>query len=206
MAAHLSHRLQPAGFVAIVWCSIVLATGFVVARTYLRITRVKRLGYEDHWIYFAFLILVVNAVLQTLQVPNLFDIERARAGLQQPGSSLTLNGDRYIQYEFCILGLFWTVLWSVKGSWLAMYWRFFDELDLYRGRWKGVALFVFATYAGCWVASSLVCQPVSTLFHFGDFSCFLEIKSLLVNLFDRSMRENQSYGNISHLSHLQYGS
>ena len=62
------------------------------------------------------------AVLQTLQIPNLYDVERARAGQQLPGSSLTWNGDRYIQYEFCILGLFWTVLWSVKGSWLAMYW------------------------------------------------------------------------------------
>ena len=181
MAAHLSPLLPPAGLVAIIWSSAVLAAAFVVARTYLRVTHVKRLGYEDHWIYFAFLTLVVNAVLQTLQIPNLYAVEEARAGLQPPGLSLTWNGDQYVEYEFCILGLYWTVLWSVKGSWLAMYWRFFDELDLYRGRWKIVALFVFATYAGCWVASSLVCQPVSTLFHFGDFSYFLEIKNLLVN-------------------------
>ena len=189
MGAPLSHRLQPAGLIAILWCSVGLAAVFVVVRTYLRVTRVIRLGYEDYCIYFAYLMLVINAVLQTVQVPNLYYIDRDHAGLQPPEALLTWNGNQYIKYEFCILGLFWTVLWSVKASWLAMYWRLFDGLQLYRGWWKGVVLFVIGTYAGCWVASALVCHPVSGLFHFGDFSCFLQIKDVIVDLLDRSMRK-----------------
>ena len=206
MGAPLSHRLNPADFIAIIWCSVALAGIFVIARTFLRITRIKGLGLEDFCIYFAYLMFVLNAVLQTLQVPSLYGIDRAHAGLQPAVALLTSNGDQYIKYEFCILGLFWTVLWSVKACWLAMYWRLFNGLQLYRGWWKAVALFVFATYAGCWVASALVCHPVSAFFHFGEFSCFLEIKNVFVNLLDRSMRKSQRYGNINNLSHVHYGS
>ena len=175
MGAPLSHRLQPAGLIAIVWFSVGLATMFITARIFLRLTRVKGLGCEDFCIQFAYLMLLVNAVLQTVQIPNLYYINRVHTGLQPPSALLTLNGDQYVKYEYCILGLFWTTLWSVKACWLALYWRFFDGLQLYRGWWKAVALFVFVTYAGCWIVSSLVCHPVSAFFHFGEFPCFLEI-------------------------------
>ena len=206
MGAPLSHRLQPAGLIAIVWCSVGLAGMFVIARTYLRIARVKGLGIEDYFIYFAYFMLIVNAILQTVQVSDLYYIDRVKAGLQPPGSLLTWYGNQYIKYEFCVLGSFWTILWSVKACWLAMYWRLFDGLHRYRGWWKAVTLFVFTTYAGCWAASSLVCHPVSAFFHFGDFPCFFEIKNVLFDLLDRSMRKSQQYGNINHLSRVHYGS
>lgn len=120
-----------------------------MARTFLRIIHVKRLGFEDHCMYFAYLMLIVNAVLRTVHVSDLYYIDRVHAGLQPPGTLLTWNGDQYVKYEYCILGLFWTTLWSVKACWLAMYWRLFDGLQLYRGCRKAVALFVCATYAGC---------------------------------------------------------
>ena len=110
MGTPLSNRLQPAGLIAIVWFSVGLATMFIIARTFLRVTRVKGLGYEDFCIHFAYLMLVVNAVLQTVQVPDLYYIDRAQAG-----ALLTWNGDQYVKYEYCILGLFWTTLWSVKA-------------------------------------------------------------------------------------------
>ena len=206
MAAPLWHRLQPAGLVAIIWSSVVLAGIFVVARTYLRLTRTKGVGFEDYWVYLAYFMLVLNSVLQTVQVSDLYTIDKSHARLQPPGAFLTSIGNRYIKLEFCILGIFWTILWSVKASWLATYWRLFDGLQLYQGRWRGVALFVFVSYAGCWVASALVCRPVSAFFHFGDFACFLEIKNVHVDLLDRSMRKSRRHGDINHLSHLQYDS
>ena len=104
MGAPLSHRLQPAGLIAIVWLSVGLATIFIIARTFLRLTRVKGLRYEDFFVS-AYLMLVVNAVLQTVQIPDLHYIDRVHAGLQ-PLS----DGDQYIKYGYCILGLFWTIL------------------------------------------------------------------------------------------------
>ena len=49
-----------------------------------------------------------------IQVPSLYEVDGARAGLQPPGTSLTWNGDRHIEFEFYFLGSFGTILWSVK--------------------------------------------------------------------------------------------
>ena len=166
----------PAGvFIAIVWLSVVLAGAFVILRTLIRITRIERLGFEDHWLYFAYITLIINAVLQTLQTPHLYYSARANAGLEQPGAALLWHGDQYVKYEFCIIGLFWTVLWSVKASWLALYWRLFKRLQDYQRWWKGVTVFACATYAGCWILNLIICHPASPHFSFGDFSCFLKI-------------------------------
>ena len=172
----ISQHLPAAGLIAIVWCSVALAGAFVIARTHIRITRVERLGFEDHWLFFAYLLLVINAVLQTLQTWHLYYINKANAGLEPlSGAALLWHGNEYVKYEYCIIGLFWTILWSVKASWLALYWRLFKGLQLYQRWWKGVAVFVFATYVGCWLAILAVCHPVSAFFHFGYSSCLLKI-------------------------------
>ena len=206
MAAPLLHSLPSTALIAIVWSCVALAVVFVAARAYFRVTSNQVLGFEDHWIHFSYFVLVVNSVLQTVQVSDLYTIEEYYARLQPPEASLTLIGNRYIIFEYCILGFFWTVLWCVKASWLAAYGRVFDGLQLYRGRWRSVVLFVIVSYVGCWVVNLSVCHPVSALFHFGKFPCFLEIKKVHVNLFDRSMRKSRQYGDINHFSHLQYDS
>ncbi len=186
----ISQHLPVGGLIAIAWSSVGLAGAFVIARTRIRITRVERLGFEDYWLYFAYLILIINAVLQTLQTRHLYYLDRANAGLEPLGATLLWHGNQYVKYEFCIIGLFWTALWSVKASWLALYWRLFKGLQVYQRWWMAVAAFVLGTYAGCWIASSLNCHPASAYFHFGDFWCFLKIWNIFVDLLDRSMRKS----------------
>ena len=48
----------------------------------------QRLGYEDYWIYFAFLIKIINAILQTLQTRHLYYLDRANVGLEPSGATL----------------------------------------------------------------------------------------------------------------------
>ena len=171
----LSKHLPPGGLIAIVWCSVALAGAFVILRTLIRITRIERLGYEDHCLYFAYISLIINAILQTLQIPHLYHLTRANVGLEPDEAALLWHGNEYVKYELCIIGLFWTVLWSVKASWLALYWRLFNRLQVYQRWWKVVVVFACATYAGCWILNLITCHPASPHFNFGDFSCFLEI-------------------------------
>ena len=92
-------------------------------------------------------------MLQTLQAWHLYYIIKATAGLEPLSEAeLLWHGNEYVKYEYCIIRLFWTILWSVKASWLALYWRLFNGLQVYQRWWKGVAVFIFATYAGCWLA------------------------------------------------------
>ena len=176
----LSSHLPVGGLVAIVWCSVALAGAFVMARTRIRLTRIGRLGYEDYWIYFAFLIKIINAILQTLQTRHLYYLDRANVGLEPSGAMILWHGDQYVKYEFCIVGLFWTTIWSVKASWLTVYWKLFDRLQVYKRWLKVVVVFVSLSYAGCWIAISMNCHPPSAYFQFGDLSCFFKIQNRLL--------------------------
>ena len=86
----------------------------VVARTLIRITKAERLGYDDYWIYLAYLLLCVNALLQTIQTPYIYHLVRVRAGLEPAGEDFLKDGSAYLRYEFAIIGLFWSILWSVS--------------------------------------------------------------------------------------------
>ena len=99
--------------------------------------------------YLAYLILIVNAVLQTLQTPYLYYLEKGNVGLVPINEAFLWHGNQYMRYEFNIIALFWTVLWGVKASFLALYWQLFTGLAVYM-RWRmRVALFVFGAYVGC---------------------------------------------------------
>ena len=61
----------------------------------------------------AYLILCVNAVLQTVQTPYIYHMVRVRAGLEPADEGFLKAGNAYLRYEFAIIGLFWSLLWSV---------------------------------------------------------------------------------------------
>ena len=101
------------------------------------------------------------------------------------GQPLLDNGNKYVHYEFVIIGLFWTILWCVKASFLALYYRLFDGLPKYRKAWWAVVIFTVGAYIGCWVSfrsyhttraqidtsqisSVWTCHPPANYFHFGQ--------------------------------------
>lgn len=87
----------------------------VIARTLIRIVKPERLRYDDYWIYLAYLILCINAVLQTVQTPYIYHLVRVRARLEPTSEAFLKDGNAYLRYEFAIIGLFWSVLWSVSA-------------------------------------------------------------------------------------------
>ena len=87
----------------------------VIARTLIRIVKAEHLAHDDYWIYLAYLILCVNAVLQTVQTPYTYHMVRVRAGLEPADEGFLEDGNAYLRYEFVIIGLFWSILWSVSA-------------------------------------------------------------------------------------------
>lgn len=82
----LAGALPLDGLITIVWIGSSLAGFFVAARRAIRVKNGK-LHKDDYFIYAAFLFLVVNAILQTLQAPHCYNPARRRAEL----STLTLE-------------------------------------------------------------------------------------------------------------------
>jgi hypothetical protein len=111
--------------------------------------------------------LLTQAILQTLQNHSLYYLIYASAGEVPAGKALLDQGNIYVRYQFVIIVLFWTVTWSVKYSFLALYYRLFNGLAIYRKIWWAVVIFAAMTYVGCWIASVWTCHPPSTYFDFG---------------------------------------
>ena len=163
----LTKKLPEEGHIGIAWAGVGLAFVFVVSRTVIRIHKVGKLDYDDYWIYVAWVLLAVNAVLETLQTPHLYYVSLATAGLVPLDAKLFHHGNLFVRYEFVIIGLFWSVLWAVKASFLTLFWRLFDGLPVFRKSAVAIAVFAFLAYVGCWIASIMNCHPASLYFKFG---------------------------------------
>lgn len=155
--------------VALVWTSFGVASVLVTLRTVTRLKfTVRRLTAEDYWIFLAFASLLTLCILETIQLPSLFHITAVLAGAIPLSAQLITFTEDYLKYEFAIIILFWTVLWCVKASFLALYLKLFRELVIYRRVWYFLAVFTFLAYAGCIITLCLSCGHISNFFKFGQ--------------------------------------
>ncbi|KAL2860986.1 uncharacterized protein BJX67DRAFT_375674 [Aspergillus lucknowensis] len=157
VATHLSEG----GLIAVTWTGAGLGVLFTGCRLAIRITRMKRLLADDYFILLALFFLVANAILQTLQAPHLYYII-----LTPMTGDIVYHSQMYVHFMFVIIGLFWSVLWSVKAAFLALFWGMTDHLPHYRRWWWGIVVVCVGSYAGCWLTSAFTCHPPSDYFKF----------------------------------------
>lgn len=155
-------ELSMTGLIAITWTGTGVSILFTSARIAIRIVYVKRLLADDYFMLLALAFLITNAVLQTLQAPHIYYIV-----FNMTGPDIVDHGLRYTHYEFAIIGIFWSVLWSVKASFLALFWMISNGLPRYRRVWWATVVFAALAYIGCWIGSVYTCHPPSNYFKFG---------------------------------------
>ncbi|KAI9375900.1 hypothetical protein BJX61DRAFT_539355 [Aspergillus egyptiacus] len=161
VAVHLSQS----ALVAVTWIGAGLGVLFTGLRLAIRLTRLKRLLADDYFILLALFFLIANAILQTLQAPHLYYLV-----LRPLSGDLARHALMYVHYMFVIIGLFWSILWSVKAAFLALFWKMTRNLPGYRRWWWAVVAFSFCSYTGCWLASAFTCHPPSDYFRFARCS------------------------------------
>ncbi|AEO60051.1 hypothetical protein MYCTH_2140156 [Thermothelomyces thermophilus ATCC 42464] len=149
----------------LIWVCFSAACLFVALRTIIRVrspASTRRLGpLEDCWIFLALAALLALCVLETIQLPSLYYITSVLSGDLELMSAegVMSHTKNYLRYQFPIVILFWTVLWSVKGAFLALYWRLFRDLTWYRGAWFVLTVFTVLAYGGCVTTLALSCGP-----------------------------------------------
>ncbi|KAN0105858.1 hypothetical protein V8E51_008734 [Hyaloscypha variabilis] len=158
--------LPPQALLAVVWTSFSVACLLVILRTAIRLKYMPRLTMEDYWIFVALTTLLTICILQTIQQPNLYFMLATIAGIIPISDNLISSVEQYLRFEFPLNLLFWTVLWSVKASFLALYFKLFRELPIYRRVWYCLAAFTFVAYVGCWITLATSCHPLSNFFKF----------------------------------------
>jgi hypothetical protein len=151
---------------AVVWTSFSIAFLLVILRTAIRFKFMPRLTMEDYWIFLALATLLTSCILQTIQLPSLYYMLAIITGTVPVSTDLISTVENYLRFEFAIMVLFWTVLWCVKASFLALYFKLFRELPIYRRVWCVLAAFTLCAYVGCWITLSTSCHPISNFFKF----------------------------------------
>ncbi|KAK4152409.1 hypothetical protein C8A00DRAFT_34936 [Chaetomidium leptoderma] len=156
--------LPPKSLLIIIWTCCSAAFLLVALRTVIRIRSpaTRHIApLEDCWILLALASLVALCVLETIQLPSLYYINSILSGTVPITSAEVIisQTENYLRFQFPIVILFWTVIWSVKAAFLTLYWRLFRDLQWYRLAWFVLAAFTFLAYGGCIVTLSLSCGP-----------------------------------------------
>ncbi|EAW09348.1 uncharacterized protein ACLA_035510 [Aspergillus clavatus NRRL 1] len=173
----VAKRLSENGLIAVTWVGAVLGVVFASVRIGIRLRRMKRLLADDYFVLAALAFLITNAALQTVQAPHLYYML-----LNKGGPDMRYHATLYIRYEFVIIGIFWSVLWCIKGSFLALFWIISDGLPQYRCAWWGISIFTVLTYIGCWLGSVLNCHPPSNYFKLGKCTKPIDIQASLISI------------------------
>jgi hypothetical protein len=148
----------------LIWTCFGAAFLLVALRTAIRLrspTTRRTVPLEDCWIFLALAALLGLCILETIQLPSLYYITGVLSGVIPITTAeiIISHTELYLRYQFPIVILFWTVLWSVKAAFLALYWRLFRDLTWYRRAWFVLAVFTLLAYGGCVTTLALSCGP-----------------------------------------------
>jgi len=162
MASGKSGNPSHKSLIVLIWVSFSAALLFVALRTIIRIripTTHHVTPLEDCFIFLGLAALLALCILETIQLPSLYYITSVLRGtIPITTAELIISQtERYLRYQFPIVILFWTVLWSIKAAFLALYWRLFRDLVWYRRAWTVLAIITFLAYGGCIATLSVSC-------------------------------------------------
>jgi hypothetical protein len=153
------------GFCGILWSCFAVATLFVFTRLALRWRQNRRFLADDYWIVLAYTAYIVMANLMALQLDPLWRIlgEYGRF-IELPDEETPADVRRLIRLLLPMLSMFWTVLWAVKASLLALFFPLVRRFRVQGPLWYCVAAVAILAYVGCWVSSILSCESSSYFF------------------------------------------
>jgi hypothetical protein len=157
------------GLIAIVWVFFAAATILVTLRLAVRFRQHRFFLSDDYWIMWAWVCLLTMFILQMLQRTALWYFTYLRAGRLLADSRSIYWQGQLKRWQFPIIKLFYTVLWSVKGSFLALFRRLVKPFPILRKLWYCVAVYTFLGYVGCVLQSALACNPPSDYFTPGKY-------------------------------------
>lgn len=152
--------VSPDVLIPLSWACVGLTAAFLCVRTYIRFWLISQQNnlWPDLWIYLSFIFLTVNAVLVTLITPIIRNDIPSKV-LPTPNPETT----RFARLQFAYMILFWSVLWAIKGVFLALFKPLLVSTSSHNMRrsWWAVTIFTIITYTTCWVAAFLTINPGS---------------------------------------------
>lgn len=159
-------NINQTGLLAIIWTTFAVASLFVTLRLTVRWRQNRSFLADDYWIIWAWACLLTMAILQTQQMDALWYMTYLGAGRLPPiPEEIMAHKYQLTRWQFPIIKLFWVVLWSVKASFMAVFYRLVQPFPVLRKLWYAVAVITVLAFIGCVVSSALTCSPPSDYFY-----------------------------------------
>ncbi|KAI9055915.1 hypothetical protein LZ554_000851 [Drepanopeziza brunnea f. sp. 'monogermtubi'] len=150
---------------AMLWTIYTAAISVTVLRLAIRYFQMKRLLWDDAFAIFGLISFTVMVILAELMCEKIYvTITFTEGGSLPPKytktKQITDNIIEQLLMQFYFMMLFWTTLWSIKGSFLMFYRRLFTGTDGYMKWWWGVVAFTIATYIASVLTNIMTCLPL----------------------------------------------
>ncbi|KAI9756985.1 MAG: hypothetical protein M4579_003643 [Chaenotheca gracillima] len=153
------------GMLAIIWIGAAVSTILSAARFWIRHTKLGRFFWDDAVHLFALLTLLTSAIIYCWMVEDVYNVAMVVKGLGLLDAHFfAVVMPRYFKYQFAIILLFWTTIWSVKISFLLFYRRFFDGLRKHLIAWWIVLIFTVGAFIGSCITFLTACGPTAQYF------------------------------------------
>lgn len=150
---------------AIIWTCFSVASCFLTLRLVVRWRQNARFLSDDYWMIWAWSCMLTMGILQTEQLNALFYMTHLQAGRILPDpETIAMQNQQLTRWQFPIIKLFWIILWSVKASFMSIFYRLIRSFPILRRLWYCVAVFAVLALIGCVLASTLTCSPPSDYF------------------------------------------
>ncbi|KAJ3578735.1 hypothetical protein NPX13_g1833 [Xylaria arbuscula] len=148
MATQVLHVKQHT-FEATIWSFAAISFLFLAFRLYSRFSGPRRLYWDDGFVIFAWLLLLLSAILWTYVASYLYAFYDVINGYNPPGPSFVLHSEQYYTGQLIILVFFYSGLWSVKFSFLFFFRRLAENVSKIRYLLWVAFFFTIATYLVC---------------------------------------------------------
>ena len=142
----------------IIWTMIGVNIAFVVARTFARYVKLRKLQLEDIMMFLALAFFLAMAGVYLLVLPPLYRVIDVSAGKKPLYYAFFKDSYLIIKGFFATTMLFWATLWAVKVSLLLLFRRLMVGLTHYMRLWWALLVFTLITFVGCVVSEVLSCE------------------------------------------------
>ncbi|KAL5351692.1 hypothetical protein ACLOAV_003552 [Pseudogymnoascus australis] len=168
----------------VIWIGVFLATLSVLLRGYIRRRYSGGFQLDDIFTFLALALLVASAIMYTVIREPMFNLVEISAGIQPmpttPEAEAKFFSETalYLRMQFAITVAFWSCLWTVKASFLTLFYPLGNGLKLDRMLWYGATIITVIGYIFCVISYPISC----TGFNVGDCSSEHNIQLSLLSL------------------------
>ncbi|EEQ28734.1 hypothetical protein McanMca71_001195 [Microsporum canis] len=160
----LARKISRHALLISVWTLFAVTTLLLISRFAIRLRLHRKLFWDDILAGLAYIFLLCHNILATLALPTVYlllDLYKDNRGFLQPGVLGKI--DHMVKLVLSSNFLFRICIYLVKASLLALLWRLFHSLHLFRRAWLAIVIVTVIGFAISIILPPVACSDFTAL-------------------------------------------